>query len=468
MKYPLKINFILLVIALLIPVRTYAQTLEQKRRFMEEKLKSLRETEEKVLSGESRLIFDYGGWLNYRYDYYHNSDNNSQGADSLIYTNSLDFRLWMKATLKPPADADYKNEHSLYLRIKDLYIERDPVETNVGYDHDGPHLDYGYFVFDLRPFSLEIGRRYFNVGQGISYSNVNDGAELILTLENWTIKGMVSQTLPHEDNIDTSVPGWEKKSKRAYYGIEGTYIGIPGQGVYGYYLVQRDESDEDPPDSVNNYTYDSEYLGLGLQGKITPQMHYWAEIIKQSGKSYIFGTDQRKDVDAWAGDFGITYDIDVYSHPNLTVEYTFGTGDSSRSSVTDTEDGNTSSEDSNFLYFGYLPSGYAYSPRLSNLHFYKIGILLKPLENIPAFKNLSFGADYHAYYKDKKSGGIYDADATLNETYIGSEIDLRLAWQITSDFSCALEYGYFTPGDAYADSNDDTQEYFSISTTLMF
>lgn len=463
-----KINTLLLILSLANLQATMAQTSQQRRRIVEEKIKSLQETETQLLAGESRLAFDYGGWINYRYDGYHNSDNDSQTADSLKYTNSVDFRFWLKATLKPPADAGYKNEHSLYLRLKDLYIERHPVATNEGYDHDGPHLDYGYFVFDLRPLSLEIGRRYFNVGQGISYSNVNDGAALTLTLSEWSLKALVSQTLPHQDNIDTSVPGWGKKSQRNFYGIEATYLGIAGQGIYGYYLAQRDHSDENPNDPLHDYTYNSEYLGLGVQGKITPQMHYWTEVIHESGESYAFSARQKKDISAWAADVGITYDMDVYSHPNFTVEYAFGSGDSSRSNVTDTAGGNTSSKDTNFLYFGYLPTGYASSPLLSNLHFYKAGVLLKPLENIALCRNLSLGLDYYQYFKDKSNGGIYDADATMNKTDVGKEIDVRLSWQLLSDLSCALEYGYFMPGDAYPDSNNDTQEYFSLSTTLTF
>jgi len=448
--------------------RATGQTAEEQRRIEEEKWKALEKTELKILEGEDRLAVDYGGWINFRYDDYHDDDNDSSTEDSLDYTSSGDIRLWMKASLKSPPSASYKNEHSLYVRLKDLHIDSRPEDINGGYDHDGPHLDYGYFTIDFRPYWFEIGRRYFSMGQGISYGNLHDGIELRGELEYWTLRAIVSHTLPHEDHIDASVPGSYKKSDRIFYGVEGTYLGIPNQGVYGYVLVQRDSSPENPDDPLHDFTYDSEYFGLGAQGKIVATMHYWAEIMRETGESRIYDTMEKKDINGWAVDLGITYDLDVYTHPNFTIEYAFGSGDADRTSVTDTLGGNISGDDRNFLYFGYLPSGYAFSPRLSNIHFIKAGVLLKPLEKYRLFDNFTFGIDYYRYYKDKEAGGVSDADAIVSDDDLGSEIDLNISWQILSDLSCTLEYGHFEPGNAYPDSANDSEVYFSIGVTITF
>ncbi|HJN88662.1 MAG TPA: hypothetical protein QGI03_16195, partial [Dehalococcoidia bacterium] len=45
---------------------------------------------------------------------------------------------------------------------------------------------------------------------------------------------LFARTLPHEDNIDLSIPQGEEKSERFYYGLEAIYLGIPNQGIYGY------------------------------------------------------------------------------------------------------------------------------------------------------------------------------------------------------------------------------------------
>lgn len=143
-------------------------------------------------------------------------------------------------------------------------------------------------------------------------------------------------------------------------------------------------------------------------------------------------------------------------------------GDSDRIDVTNTQNGNTLGKDRNFLYFGYLPAGYAFSPRLSNIHFYKIGILLKPLEKYYSLRNLTLAIDYYRYYKDKRTGGIYDTDASMNDKDIGSEIDLTLSWQVLSDLKWVLQYGNFNPGKAYPDSANNNEKYFSLELTYTF
>lgn len=443
---------------------------ENERRVEEEKRASLTKTESAVLESESRWAVDYGGWINFRYDDYNEDDNDKEALDGLKETMSTDIRFWTKLTLKPPPDGAYPNEHSLYVRVKDIHnIDRGGDTNQVHeYDHDGPHMDYLYLVLDVRPFWLEIGRRYFSVGQGIAYSNVNDGAELLAIIGEWNIKGFASMTLPHEHNVDVSVPAYDKKLERYYYGVEVTYLGVRNHGLYAFALWQDDHSDEDPDDPLQDYRYDSQYIGLGSQGKLAPNLHYWAEVIQELGQSHQTGTNARKGIVALAADFGVSYDWDVYSNPNFTFEYAFGSGDPDRFNVTDTIDGNATGKDKNFLYFGYLPAGYALSARLSNIHFLKAGMLLKPLEKYRTFKNLSVGAELYRFYKHEEKGGISDLEATGNSHDIGWEMDFNVSWEVLSDLRCTFEYGRFFPGEAYPVDSDNGESYLSLSTTFTF
>ncbi|UCC94870.1 MAG: alginate export family protein [Candidatus Omnitrophota bacterium] len=438
------------------------------RRIEEEKRQALESTQISAPKDTQRLTFDYGGWIQFRYIDYENDDNDREAQDSLDYTYSSDIRLWLKAVLAPPQDALYENRHSFYLRLKNLLVDDFPDKPEGGYDYDGPHLDYAYFIFDVRPFWLQVGRHYFSVGEGIAYSNVNDGAQILFHSRDWDLKTFVAHTLPHEDNIDTSVPGYSKSSDRFYYGLEARSRAIPEHEFYGYLLIQRDFSNEEPEDPLQEYTYDSQYIGLGAQGEITPQMHYWLEVIKEGGRSRVFETNAKKDIDAWAVDLGLQYEWQVYSHPTLAIEYAYGSGDSERLSVTDTAGGNLEGKDANFLYFGYLSTGYALAPRLSNIHFYRIGASFKPFEKHTFFKNLSLGVDYYRYYKDKSAGGISDLEATESSSDIGSEIDVTLSWQIFSDLEFTLQYGHFYPYDAYPATTNKGEDYFSVSLTTLF
>ncbi|MCK5178598.1 MAG: alginate export family protein, partial [Candidatus Omnitrophica bacterium] len=151
-----------------------------------------------------------------------------------------------------------------------------------------------------------------------------------------------------------------------------------------------------------------------------------------------------------------------------SFEYAYGSGDSQRVSVTDTEGGNLSGDDNNFLYFGYFPAGYALAPRLSNIHIYRVGAYVNPFEKIRLLKNFNLGVDYFWYFKDKSGGGISDSEATADSHDIGSEIDLTVSWQVLSDLRWSLSYGYFMPGDAFLDSANDSDQYFSNSLTFTF
>lgn len=445
------------------------QASQQERRIEQEKRELLGSVESLDLTGHRRFMLDYGGWLDFRYDDYDEEDNDSSTTDTYNYDSSLDLRLWLRVSLALESDGFYQRKHSFYLRLKDLYyIDRRPEPTAGGADNDGPHVDYAFMMLDFRPYWFKIGRRYFSVGNGIAYSDIHDGVELHILYHTWGIKGFVSHTLPHQDNIDTSVPGYLKGSDRFFYGTEFRYQGIPDQNMYAYFVVQRDYSNSQPQDSLHQYTYNSQYLGVGARGDISSQMSYWIELIRETGNSRVYDTREKKDIDAWALDYGISYGFDVYSHPFFSVEYIFASGDEDRAVVTDTENGNTIGDDTNFLYFGYILTGYALSPRLSNIHLYKIGISANPLEKVPFFREFLFECDYYRYYKDKSSGGISDLEATENNDDIGSEIDFSISWQISSDVRCVIQYGYFLPGKSYPSSTNNNQQYFSISTTLTF
>jgi hypothetical protein len=442
---------------------SFASTL-QERRIAEETRAALRQTELKALEGQRKFLFDYGGWINLIYINYHNDDNDSSVADLIDESLSLDVRLWAKLIYRP----SWEKEHSIYLRLKNEYLRRwsyDPAK-----DNDGPHLDMGYLTLDFKPLWIQTGRQYFSLGQGIAYSDVHDGTQLLGFYPNWNFKVLISQTLPHEENIDYSIPGYDKESKRNFYGMQLDYSGLSNHNIYGFFVIQRDDSDEDPEDVIHQYTYDSEYFGLGAEGNIASSLRYWFELIGQTGKSYIYQTGEGKDVRAWAVDFGLSCAWQMFAHPNFSFEYALGSGDSDRSNVTNTYQGNSSGDDRNFLYFGYFPTSYALAPRLSNIHILKCSSSLRLLEKIALLNlnKLSTDLSFYYFYKYRKSGGIYDTDATQSKRDIGKEIDFTLSWKPTSDLSLSFLYGYFMPAGAYPVTGNDAEIYMYASITLTF
>ncbi|OGX17647.1 MAG: hypothetical protein A2Y01_03790 [Omnitrophica WOR_2 bacterium GWC2_44_8] len=437
---------------------------EATRRVEEETREKLLATESAEPQGRYNWGFDYGGWVNFLFIDYTDDDNNAALAYVVDYAAYFDVRPWIKITFTELS----QRQHAVYARMKDLRSNLRPKETAGGSDHDGPHLDYGYCLLDFSPLWIKAGRQYFSVGQGLAYSDVNDGIEASLVFPRAKIKGFFARTLPHQENIDISIPGYDKSSQRAFYGLQYDYTGFTSHTLYGYVVTQRDSSEEQPEDTEHDYTYDSLYVGAGARGSFPYRVSYWLEGIKESGRSFIYESNSKKDIDGSAGILALSYDPAIYSHPSIFFKYAYGSGDKERVSVTDTFGGNASGKDRNFLYFGYIPSGYALAPRLSNLYFFKTGFTLKPLEKIRLFKNCFLGVDYYRYYKARKSGGIYDTDALGTHRDIGYEVDATLNWDMFSDLNCAVRYGYFSPGKAYSAEAPDNERYFSISASILF
>ncbi len=447
---------------------SFAQESRQKRRVEEEKRNILDQLPAQTLHETQKILYEYGAWFNYRFTNFNNDDNDRSRDDALDEKSSWDNRLWFKAAFRPRGAENPSREHLLYVRLKNVYDERSGVRPGARFDYNGPHLDYGYLVFNFSPVWVELGRRYFNLGKGIAYSDVNDGIQINFKKPRWNIGLLLSQTLPHEDNIDLSIPGALKKSDRKFFGLGVGYAGIRHHQVYGFTLAQKDESNEEPPDPDHEYTYNSQYFGLGSRGTWGKYFDYWIELIKENGTSRVFGTNEKKKVDAYSIDSEVNYSLSLYSHPRFTFEYALGSGDKDRESVTDTEFGNSQGKDRSFLYFGYLPTGYSLSPRLSNLYLYRTGLKFYPLEKYRSLRNLSFEFNYFRFFKHQAAGGISDLEATQNSRDIGQELDTRFSWQILSDIGVTIDYGHFAPGDAYAQRANDTQEYFSVSVTHTF
>ncbi len=457
-----------LIFLSLISYLSWAQTPPQARRLEEEKRKSLIGSQEAKSSAKQRLHLDYGGWLNYRYLDYDNDDNDSSARDSFDYTYFADLRLWLKATLNSPPESEEKKQHTFYLRIKNLFIDDRPKDLAGGYDWDGPHVDYAYFTIDMKPVWIEAGRQYISVGSGLAYSDVNDGIQLWYLHRNWIFKIISAHTLPHQDNVDTSVPGYTKQSDRYFYAAQATYGINKDNDLYGFLLVQRDYSNEEPVDAQNNYTYNSQYFGLGAKGSLAKNIDYWIEGIHQTGKSYIFTSQEKQSISAWAANAGIAIKSEMYSKPKIELEYSFGSGDPDRKSVTDTEGGNTSGKDKNFLYFGYIPTGYALSPRLSNIHICRLGLSLIPFEKYNFFKKLTIGLNLYNFRKDRSTAAIFDPEANADSNDIGNEINLELSWEVFSDLNFTAQYGRFYPGGAYSSNANTSDQYLSLSMTLTF
>ncbi len=422
---------------------------------------------------EKTLSIKTGGWFTSLFRYYQNTDNDAGIEDTEAWSLYEDLRLWSQIT--------YKKDYTMYVRLKELYVRRNlgSRSTSRERDHDGVKLDMGYVHISKpnwrMPFDLTLGRQYLFVGRGITYSDVNYGIKYKTNFGRQIfLKTFYSMSDKRSYNIDVSIPHYDKNNSRSYAGIEIAYAGMRNKIAYGYFLLEKDFTQPYPPETpAQNYRYNAQYYGLGLQGNAQKsRLGYWLELIKENGRDYTDTSQvalEKERINSLALDIGANYKFKAPLHPALELEFAYGSGDKNRSSVTDTRlGGNTSGDDTNFSYFGSFFAGYALAPRLSNMYIYKIDGSFRPFEKFKFGRSIVCGAKYFRYLKDKKTGGIYDDDATVSSIDIGQEADAYLYWQIGKHIFWSNRFGAFFPGAAYPTTTNNNTRYYYTRLSITF
>lgn len=469
-RYSLLAAALLLLVAGSSPFAA-AQNPEERKRELLERIESLRPTEAPPRLYHRFFAYEWGGWLTETYSDSHNDSNSTPD-----YAFREDLRLWVKAGIKIPEDlSKYLGiEHYVYFRAKNATQH----EHRGNSDNDGPHVDMLYVTNDFGRVKTRIGRRFYALGQGITYADINDGADLELRLNPFLTKVFYSKTLPHQHNVDTSFPGFDKHYNRHFFGTETQYLIIPKHLPYFYYMRTIDRSDETPISNSADFDYDSYYLGGGSRGEFfIPNLRYFNEWIWERGKSRLANSIDAGRVKAWAVNAGLEYYFLFPTHPTLKAEFSHGSGDKDRASVTNTTNGNTEGRDKNFLYYGSFPNGgSALTVRLSNIDVYKFGWTLKPFEFMDSHKirnrlwsgirESTFGVNYYIFRKSEDKGGISDTRATLGRVNIGNEWDLFFTWRLTSDLNWSFQWANFKPGSAFP--SREHERFISTSLTWAF
>jgi hypothetical protein len=240
--------------------------------------------------------------------------------------------------------------------------------------------------------------------------------------------------------------------------------------LYVFGLLQRDRNSEIPEILSQDFEYDSNYFGIGFK---VDKLGVTAtgEFIYETGHSIATASTSSQKIRSYAILAGLDYAPDVFASPTIFGEYLLASGDKDRSVPTSTIGGNRKgTKDRGFIPFGFVQTGYTLFPIFSNLRIYKFGVLGNPLKEPfgETFENFNLGLVYYIYRKDQRKAGITDPRADRDRKDIGQEVDLFIRWRILSDLGLSLNYGRFTPGDAYSPANDDKRDFLSLSMTYSF
>ena len=122
--------------------------------------------------------------------------------------------------------------------------------------------------------------------------------------------------------------------------------------------------------------------------------------------------------------------------------------------------------DNAFLGFGYVNTGYAFAPEVTNLQMLRLGGRLKPLPETDGFEDLEVGTDFFAYWRQKEGAPVSDFRANVQDRDLGHEVDIYANWKVFSDLSVMLRYGRFWTGDAFAD--EEARDYMYAGMIYSF
>ena len=410
---------------------------------------------EQSLPMTQRLAFDWGGWFDwYVFDF---DDGIKQRVEWTYY-----MRFW--AAMR----AD-EGIHEAYARMVLGWDDWQSGTSYTGYDNrfTKPLMERAWYQLDVTkalkkygnvnsPLSLKtkIGRDLVNIGTGYAISIPLDHVQVQAEWQSLQTTFIVGKTPGSIPNIDQSYPV-QTHPDRVFWIIEERYKGTQHE-PFVYWATQADHTGEHPINLLQNYNYDSSYVGFGSTGQIIPNLKYNSEWVFERGDSY---GDQkflhRNEIYAWAFDQELDY---LFSHPmqpRISFEYMFASGDTTRyGSPTNAAGGVTKGHhDNSFVGFGFRDTGLSYSPRLSNIHIWRFGGSFLPLAEVEYFKNLELGTNIFIYAKNRENAAVSDPLATENSGYLGWETDYYMNYRITSDLAWTVRFGTFFPGAAYQNEN---------------
>lgn len=432
------------------------------------------------LSVAERSQFDVGG----SFSFFFLNLNDSTGNHRRLL--QPEFQLYGRASID--------GVHDFFVRSRFQYRDFSPGDS---FDGRGdmwttPFLDRYVYEFDAARASaayrgqkqnwninLRLGRQFVDWAQGLVLSENLYAVRPTLTFGRWSLEALAGVT-PADRSVtdwDSSRAGFNHDTKRGYFGANLVYTFPNASRVFAYFLHQQDFNDEDDA-RVNigvpiDFNYDSSYVGIGTDGTIGRNWAYLAEF------AYEFGNNRsdplqdatfsqtREEISAFGARAQLTYLFLDTWQSRAQAEFLIASGDDDRNTSTSgTLGGNRpGTNDRAFNSLGFVNTGLAFSPSLSNLITFRLGATSYPFNSYREFEQLQLGIDVLFHNK-------YDSDAPIEEAtddsrYLGTEADFSVNYRITSDLAAIFRYGAFFPGEAIA-TETEVRHFIFAGFTLSF
>lgn len=454
--------------------------LERFERQLEQIQRDSRVSADLSIPAADRAVFDYGGYLSLSYLSIDDpqADNHNLRRYELIGYARLNL----------------DGAHEFYARGRTVYDEYGNGDSFDGRGDDwvSPYLERFHYKFDLQrslaayngvtidwDVTLQGGRQLVTWGNGLTLSEVVDGGIASAKYGPFTLDAVAGVTYDDVVDFDLSRPDFRNDTHRGLFGGMFGYEPKAGQRIYAYGLAQRDYNGAEKLTTngvTTRFDYNSFYLGLGASGSVGDDLLYGVELVYEGGDTLSNSADPatgaqvrqtRDDINAFALDGKLDYLFADKGRSRLSGEIILATGDRDRTVTTATLGGNRpGTGDHAFNGLGLLNTGLAFAPAVSNLAVLRVGASTFPVADGPAWvKQMQVGADVLVFNKFYQDAPI--DEPTSRDRYLGTEADLYVNWQITSDVTLAVRYGLFLPGAAI-DGQSDARQFFFAGLTYAF
>lgn len=413
---------------------------------------------------------------------------NSSGSDSTLFQYEANVF----------ANVVFDGGHRFFGNLRFLYNQYD---VQRGSNDTGFLIPYGnryWYEFDLKAlqrategtadeFGLNIraGRQFLNWNSGLVFSNDFYGVRLRADYEQFSLESMVGVTARSGFyDFDPGRTGYDSSTDRLLYGVRGAYDFGPGLELFVSGFWQRDhnsnlENVELAPGVVylHDFTMNSSYLSFGGSGTIGTDLLWTTEIVRESGRSpsrMTFAEDLSilqggTTIDAWAGVVNLAWTPSgVTTRPRIDATLAMGSGDVDRFTVSHSPTGNLfATSDLNFQSLGYINTGLAAAPTISNLIMLRVGGSTGIDIDARRPDALRVGMDVFIYGKQKSNAPL-SIPSGSGQKFAGFEVDWKVDWRLASDVSFTARAGFFFPGPGVSGDADFTRHFIYGGFTYAF
>jgi len=384
------------------------------------------------------LIFDTGGQLRLRYEYYDNYTilgYQPGNSDQLLLERiRLDFSVlfWNR----PKLFLQLQDAHAFLTKISDEnFPKSNPLEDTL--DIRQLYIEWSHIAGT--PLGLKIGRQQISYGDQRVFGPGNFGntgryawdAGMLKIDTEWIGTDLwIGKYLRYKTDLWPNPPVEDFLTFVCY----AWFKNLPFQ-LDVFYVLKYDYSGKISGEKGKGNLL-SHSIGLQTEGKLFDVIKGGATFVAQTGK---YGQDK---ISALGANAKIGLIIPVPSTPELTAQITWGSGDSNPGDgIHETFDGVFGGRD--IYFYGYL--SLFFWPNLKDIEF---DFSIKP------HKTISIFIQYHLFYLDQPKDAWYTTGIKISRidkngasgTNLGCETDLRIVWTLWKHLEIMAGFGLFQPG----------------------